>query len=277
MLHLLKRHSFPVKAFFRHSLVLTYAFPEEILRPLLPPGLVLDTYKELGFLAIALVQTENLRPWFFPWFFPEMLGQNFFLSGYRIFTRLDTPSGSIRGLRILRSDTDKMRMVLFGNLLTHYAYSLCTASCQELSGELQIKITTPHAQADLEVRADIAGKPAALPDGTPFESEKDARKFAGPLPYTFDYEKETSSIVMIRGVRENWNPQPVRVEISKCTFFQREPFCRTAPLLANAFHLQAVSYRWESGVLSCVGRPAAQELPHDEETHGLDLPEGNSE
>jgi hypothetical protein len=39
MLHLLKRHPFPVKAFFRQSLVLTYAFPQELLHPLLPPGL----------------------------------------------------------------------------------------------------------------------------------------------------------------------------------------------------------------------------------------------
>jgi hypothetical protein len=47
-------------------LVLTYAFPSGVLRPLLPPGLVLDTYGEYGFLAIAMVQTERLRPSFLP-------------------------------------------------------------------------------------------------------------------------------------------------------------------------------------------------------------------
>lgn len=73
MLHLLKRHPFSVSAFFRQSLVLTYAFPSDILQPLLPPGLALDTYGEYGFLAIALVQTERLRPSFLP----AALGRNF--------------------------------------------------------------------------------------------------------------------------------------------------------------------------------------------------------
>ena len=62
MLHLLRRHPLPVRAFFRHCLVLTYAFPERVLVPLLPPGLTLDSYQGLGFLAIAMVQTEGLRP-----------------------------------------------------------------------------------------------------------------------------------------------------------------------------------------------------------------------
>src|SRR5580704_17969600 len=99
MFAFLKRHPVPISAFFRHSLVLTYAFPRQILAPLLPPGLVLDTYGEHCFLAIALVQTERLRPSFLP----QAFGQDFFLSGYRIFTRLDTPANSQRGLRILRS------------------------------------------------------------------------------------------------------------------------------------------------------------------------------
>src|SRR2546427_4401923 len=114
MLHLLKRHPFPVSAFFRHSLVLTYAFPPDILQPLLPPGLVLDTYRDSAFLAIALVQTENLRPSFLP----AAMGRDFFLSGYRIFTRLAGGANSKRGLRILRSDTDHPWMVRSGNLLT---------------------------------------------------------------------------------------------------------------------------------------------------------------
>jgi hypothetical protein len=98
MLHLLKRHPIPISAFFRHSLVLTYALPPEVLEPLLPKGLVLDLFRGHAFLAIALVQTENLRPSFLP----AIMGQDFFLSGYRIFTRLDSAAQSKRGLRILR-------------------------------------------------------------------------------------------------------------------------------------------------------------------------------
>ncbi len=248
MLHLLKRHPLPVTAFFRHSLVLTFAYPQELMQTLLPPGLVLDTYKGFGFLAIAMVQTTNLRPAFLP----ALFGQDFFLSGYRIFTRLDKGSGSIRGLRILRSDTDSRLMAFSGNLLTHYAYQHCTAECKEQAGELYVKITTPSGNADLEVSADLAGKPAPLPEGTPFENAEEARRFAGPLPYTFDYEVETGSIIMIRGLRENWNPQPVRMKVIKCTFFNSKPFCEASPVLANAFHLQNVPYRWERGVRTVV-------------------------
>ena len=71
MLHLLKRHPLPVSAFFRHSLVLTYAFPRNVLEPLLPSGLTLDTHGDLGFLAIALVETEHLRPASCPPFWDE--------------------------------------------------------------------------------------------------------------------------------------------------------------------------------------------------------------
>src|SRR6266480_1675453 len=79
----LRRHPFAVKAQFRHCLVLTYALPTESLERLLPPGLFLDTYRGFGFLAIAVVQTEALRPVFLP----ALFGQDFFLSGYRIFAR----------------------------------------------------------------------------------------------------------------------------------------------------------------------------------------------
>src|SRR5947208_14006907 len=101
MLDRLRRHPIPVSAHFRHSLVLTYAFPQEALERLLPPGLELDTYEDRGFAACALVQTESMRPTGFP----RALGRRFFLSGYRTFVRL-AGARSFRGLLILRSDTD---------------------------------------------------------------------------------------------------------------------------------------------------------------------------
>src|SRR5712692_7266782 len=113
MLYLLKRHPLAIRAYFRHCLVLTYAFPQELLEPLLPPGLTLDTYQELGFLAVAMVQTEALRPAFLP----PAFGMDFFLAGYRIFARYQNASGrTLRGLRILRSDTDRQVMASAGNL-----------------------------------------------------------------------------------------------------------------------------------------------------------------
>lgn len=249
MLHRLKRHPFPVEAFFRHSLVLTYALPAERLQPLLPPGLQLDCHGEHGFLAIALVQTQGLRPAFLP----RALGQDFFLSGYRIFARFPTPAGrTLRGLRILRSDADRRLMVGFGNLLTHYNYRKCIASLREDAGSLEIQIRTPGAEADLDVTADLESRPAPLPPGSPFRDLTDARKFAGPLPFTFDYEAETHAIVVIEGVRQHWDPQPVRVEVRRNTFLERPPF--DAAVLANAFHVQDVPYRWRKGVVEPLPR-----------------------
>jgi hypothetical protein len=253
MRHRLKRHPLPVVAFFRHSLVLTYAAPAETLRPLLPPGLRLDTCGDHGFLAIALVQTEGLRPAFLP----RPLGQDFFLSGYRIFARFETTSGrTLRGLRILRSDADRRLMVAFGNLLTHYHYRKCRAVVREGEGRLEVRIETPDAEADLDVVADLASRPAPLPPGSPFPSLAEARKFAGPLPFTFDYEKETHSIVVIEGVRQHWDPQPVRVEVRRNTFLERPPFASGKLVLAHAFHLENVPYRWKRGVLEPL-RPEA--------------------
>jgi hypothetical protein len=243
MLHLLKRHPIPISAFFRHSLVMTYAFQPEILKPLLPQGLVLDTYRGYAFLAVALVQTERLRPSFLP----SAIGHNFFLSGHRIFTRLAGGARSKRGLRILRSDTDHPWMVRAGNWLTHYNYRLCQAAIEERDNEIRWSIQTPHNEADLEVVAHLGDEPAPLPAGSPFATTEEARRFAGPLPYTFDYEEATRSIIGIRAMRQSWNPRPVTVDVRRNTFLEREPFCRAKPILANAFHVRDVPYQWQRG------------------------------
>jgi uncharacterized protein YqjF (DUF2071 family) len=242
MLPLLQRHPIPISAFFSHSLVLTYAVQPEIVEPMLPRGLVLDTYRGYAFVAIALVQTKRLRPSFLP----SAMGGDFFLSGYRIFTRL-AGGESKRGLRILRSDTDSQWMVRAGNLLTHYNYRLCRAAIEERGGETRWTVETPRAEADLEVVARESCEAAPLPDGSPFATVAEARRFAGPLPYTFDYEEATDSIIGIRAMRQEWNPQPIAVEVRRNTFLERGPFCRSVPILANAFHVRDVPYQWLRG------------------------------
>src|SRR2546428_7476114 len=113
---------------------------------------------------------------------------SFFLAGYRIFTRFQTASGrTLRGLRILRSDTDRWLMASAGNVLTHYGYRKAEVQYGAKAEALEIRIRTPRAEADLHVVADLASKPAPLPEGSPFGNLREARKFAGPLPFTFDY------------------------------------------------------------------------------------------
>lgn len=243
----LRRHPIPIEAFFRFSLVLTYAFPKEILARFLPPGLTLDCYEESAFLAIAMVQTERLRPTGFP----AALGHDFFLSGYRVFTRFEREDGkSLRGLRILRSDADSRLMVWGGNLLTHYRYAKCCVRTNRTEKTLDIEITTPNAEADLSVCSNLAAPATAPPGGSPFPDLGTARHYAGPLPFTFDYEPETNQIVIIEGVRQNWKPKPIAVEVEKCTYLQRPPFNSVPARLANAFFIENVPYRWRRGVVA---------------------------
>jgi Uncharacterized conserved protein (COG2071) len=189
-----------------------------------------------------MVDTAELRPVGLP----RGLGQDFFLIGYRVFTRLAGAS-SLRGLRILRSDTDRARMVLAGNLLTHYAYRLAAVETAVDSGRLEVRVSTPDAQGDLHVIARLDGEPEVPPAGSPFPTAAEARRFAGPLPYTFDHEAETGSLVVIRATRQRWDPRPVDVEVRRLTFLERPPFDGVRPRLAAAFHVAGVPYRWERG------------------------------
>ena len=65
--------------------------------------------------------------------------------------------------------------------------------------EIQVRLKTPNGEGDLQVKADLRDRPAPLPPGSPFQDLVEARRFAGPLPFTFDYEVETHSIVVIEG------------------------------------------------------------------------------
>ncbi len=107
----LKNHPFAVEAFFENSLVLTYAVPKEHLQCLIPPCLELDTFEDKwGFVAVALVQTKDLRPKGAP----KFMGNDFFLAGFRIFVKFHNNRGKrLRGLYILKSETNKRKMSFF--------------------------------------------------------------------------------------------------------------------------------------------------------------------
>ncbi len=227
---------------FDFSLVLAYALPAHALEPLLPPGLELDRVGDLGLLAVALVQTRELRPagW------PRALGRDFFLSGYRVFARLRSRP-SIRGLRILRSDADSRVMTWSGNLFTRYGYELCSTRVDRSAEHLAV---TVDGSARLRVGADL--RPVHhVPTGSPFRDMKEARRFAGPLPNTFGWEPETGSLVIVGSARVSWEPIPVAVEVRALQFLER--FAAFNPVLANAFYVEDVDYCWRRGVLERVG------------------------
>ena len=239
---ILRRHPLAVQAHFAECITLTYAVPEDVVRPLVPPGLEIETLRGHAFVAVALVQTRALRPEALP----GVMGQDFFLVGYRVFTTFRRPDGRrLRGLRILRSDADRAGMVIGGNLLTHYNYRRCEARHARGPDGTRVSVRTRDHGGDLDV---VAGATAtALPPGSPFTSIQGARYFAGPLPFTFEYEPDTHAIIAIEARRTKWRPEAVDVRVDRLTFFERPPFNGVTPVLAAAFRVVDIDYQWKRG------------------------------
>lgn len=238
MFSALKNHPFAVEAHFKRSTVLTFAFPKEQLQALLPAPLVLDTYDDTyGFVAVAMVDTKELRPKGFP----KFMGTDFFLVGYRIFVRYTNKDGkNLRGLYILQSETDKTSMKILGSLLTHYQYEKINITQTENNNIETIKSNSFHVKLNYN-------KDAALPIHSPFPDWKTARRYAGPLPFTFSIDTGKKQVVIVQGVREHWIPEPIEV-----VDYQFE-FLKTMHLdngiLANAFVINDIPYYWKKGVI----------------------------
>jgi hypothetical protein len=240
MLSFLKKHPFAVQAFFDTSTVLTYAVPKEDIRDMIPRCLELDTFNDqYAFIAIALVQTKNLRPKGFPAF----MGNDFFLIGYRVFVKYINNAGKrLRGLYILKSETDKTKMEFLGNLFTNYQYTTVDINLMK-TNEI---VTISSAKSGFSVTLDTSeNADVALPVGSPFADWKQARRFAGPLPFTFTFYPETSEVLIVEGLRENWTPRPVTVRNQQFSFLDNLLFPDIR--LASAFEISNIPYQWKKG------------------------------
>lgn len=239
MFSFLKNHPFAVEAFFENSIVLTFAYPKEELTHLIPECLTLDTFKDKwAFIAIALVQTKDLRPKGFPKFF----GNDFILIGYRVFVRYNNNAGKrLRGLYILKSETDKKKMELMGNFFTHYNYT--TTDVQQIQDNFQLDIKSKRSNFSMQL--EIGNEETQLPENSPFSDWKEARRFAGPLPFTFTYNPGTKEVLIIEGVRENWTPKPMNVINYHFPFLKS--LTDSEGRLANAFIINNIPYYWKKG------------------------------
>ena len=240
MLSFLKNHPFAVEAFFESSLVFTFAIPKEQIQHLIPACLELDTHdNKWAFIAVAMVQTKSLRPKGFP----KILGNDFFLIGYRVFVRFTNKVGkSLRGLYILKSETDKKKMEYFGNIFTHYNYTTTDIHQNSQNGVTEISSNNSGFKVRIENAND---ENISLPVGSPFTDWKEARRFAGPLPFTFTYNTSTKEVLIIEGVRENWKPMPVKVVDHNFSFIDNLKL--DGVKLANAFIIRNIPYYWKKG------------------------------
>lgn len=239
MMQFLKTHPFAVEACFDSSVVLSFAVPKEQLVQLIPPCLELDLLNEkYGFIAVAMVQTRKLRPKGFPAF----MGNDFFLIGYRIFVRYKTSEGKrLRGLYILRSETGKKKMEWLGSLFTQYKYHTIDIRLQR---EMDTQLIQSYSSG-LLVKFRRVEQEIPLPVHSPFTDWKEARRFAGPLPFTFSYLEKEKKVLIVEGVRSNWTPKPVQVLEYRIPFLET-PGIET-PVLANAFEITEIPYYWKKG------------------------------
>jgi uncharacterized protein DUF2071 len=240
MLSLLKNHPFAVEAVFENSLVFTFAVPKHEIQGLISECLQLDTFQDKwAFIAVAMVQTKNLRPKGFP----KLLGNDFFLIGYRVFVRFTNEAHkTLRGLYILKSETNKSKMEFWGNIFTHYHYTTTDITHRENDGIIEISSST----SGFNIRVDTTyDENPPLPCRSPFRSWKEGRRFAGPLPFTFTYNPATRKVLVIEGVRENWRPTPVTVvdyHFSWISDLKLDDI-----VLANAFIIRDIPYYWKKG------------------------------
>lgn len=239
MMEHLKNHPFAVETHFEHSIVLTYAVAKEELIDLIPECLQLDLLDDKwAFVALAMVSTKGLRPKGLP----KFLGNDFFLIGYRVFVRYTDARGKrLRGLYILKSETNKNKMSFFGNIFTHYNYTTTDINYCHKGDILNIK----SDKSDLDVSVNMTVENVKLPETSPFSDWKQARRFAGPLPFTFTYNEEKKEVLIISGVRQNWKPRPIQVEASHVGFVNNHSFKNIN--LANAFVVSDIPYCWEKG------------------------------
>ncbi|MFZ9935740.1 MAG: DUF2071 domain-containing protein [Luteolibacter sp.] len=233
-----RANPFAVDAWFDSSCTLTFAVPAEDIAARLPSCLVPDTYEDRwGFVAVAVVQTRKLRPAVMP----AIFGHDFVLAGYRYFVRYRSASGrNLRGLFIVRSETDKRHMEWLGNFFTRYKY--VKTDIRVTRDDRRIDVRSPDTGLEIEVEISPG---CGLPDGSPFTRWEDARRFSGPLPFTFTCEREKNRVLIVEGVRSHWQPRPVRV------IHQRIPHLQTLGLghavLANAFIVENIPYHWKAG------------------------------
>lgn len=233
-----RANPFAVNAWFDYSCTLTFAVPAEEIAARLPSCLSPDLFQDRwGFVAVAVVQTRKLRPAGLPAF----LGHDFVLVGYRYFVRYRSASGrNLRGLYIVRSETDKPRMAVLGNFFTRYRYVKTGVRVERRDSCLDITA----ADTGLDISVDT-GSGAALPEGSPFASWEEARRFSGPMPFTFTCERDKNRVLIVEGVRSDWKPRPVRVLRHRIPHLEQIGLGHA--VLANAFVVENIPYHWKKG------------------------------
>ena len=132
-------------------------------------------------------------------------------------------------------------MEYLGNVFTHYNYTTTDIS-KNVNGYEKI---INSEKSNFNVVIDQTKGDVSLPKGSPFSDWKQARRFAGPLPFTFTYDVENKTVLIIEGVRQNWKPNPIKIKSYHFEFLKSLKLQNV--ILANAFEVTDVPYSWKKG------------------------------
>jgi hypothetical protein len=106
-----------------------------------------------------------------------------------------------------------------------------------------LNITSFRSNLSIEIKLDESE--LTLPKTSPFKNWKEARRFAGPLPFTFTYKPNTKEVLIVEGVREDWIPKPIEVINYHIGFLNTGDL--RGGTLANAFIINNIPYYWKKG------------------------------
>jgi hypothetical protein len=232
---------FAIKTWFDCFIVLIYSVDKEKAGALLPYPLIHEEHGGKALMAAAFVKSKKFRPAFLPAF----MGTSFNLVGYRHMASYQRSDGKkIRGLKIIQSGTNRKFMQLGGNELTQYKFNYNPIVIENNNGNISmqgdgVKIIAKENLSDTEI---------PLPANSIFESWTHARKYGGPLLYTFEVEPASKTVIITEGSRKHWQPRPVEIIEADIDFFKQSPYAEMNPVLSAAYLVKNIPYSWKKAV-----------------------------
>ncbi len=234
---------FPVKAWFDFFVVLFFSIDKDNTTKLIPYPLELDLHNGNAIFAVAIVKTKNFRPSFLP----AWMGMNFNLVGYRFLTTWKKSEGkTMRGLKIIMSQTNQKIMKIVGDKITQYKFNYNPITIKKEDCFVSIKGNGINIK--LKIHEDSSQVP--LPSTSIFENWQGARKFAGPLLYTFEINEDKKQLSITEGTRKNWTPKPIEVINCELDFLKQDSIAGLNPMLSAAFMVKEIPYSWKKAVIN---------------------------
>jgi hypothetical protein len=138
-------------------------------------------------------------------------------------------------------------MAALGNCFTHYRYDY-----KPMVGVLHPNGMSLRAEdgSTIVVVGEVEG--VALPSDSIFADWSEARRFVGPLPFSFSHDARRHSALIVQGSRTDWYPRPVAVQEHRCNFISGLGLGQLR--LSSAFMTDRVPYHWKPGLLEPITR-----------------------